>query len=289
MNIDRLQPNQITELLKLHETGAVRISAVSFDLHNVFELIKSSMWPAATLDRFIIKTEQHKINRARSIVSSNGSLKGKKFLDFGCGEGHCVTVAAEEAVKAIGYDPYATWDPTDVMFKDWTKVVENGPYDHVLIYDVIDHLDGPDFSIEDWGALKAQWSRNHVPVLSMIKSVLAPNGRIYARFHPHTSRHGAHTYEELNKAYVQLFMTYKEMDDNNIKHTKAFPAIDPLNHYSKIIEKSGLSIIDRQICRNQVPPFFTQHGEITAKLKEVLKTDNIISIMNIDFVDYVLA
>jgi 2-polyprenyl-3-methyl-5-hydroxy-6-metoxy-1,4-benzoquinol methylase len=85
------------------------------------------------------------------------SLKEKNFLDFGCGTGHMAFEAAVQKAKvSVGYDiKYdKTWDlhmdraPEEgaggllLIEGQWEAVVESGPYDVVLLFDVLDHVQG---------------------------------------------------------------------------------------------------------------------------------------------------
>ena len=72
----------------------------------VINLLKSDEWPEAVPEFLICEdTEEDKSDRAEGILDFMGlDLDGKKFLDFGCGEGHVAMKAAESAKVSVGYD-----------------------------------------------------------------------------------------------------------------------------------------------------------------------------------------
>lgn len=155
-------------------------------------------WPSAVPPSLIVSTPADWKRRAGVIVNAylNVSLSGKKFLDFGCGNGMVVEAASEAgAAVAVGYD--VARDPAWVdggktkLTTDWQAVVDSAPYDIALMFDVFDHID----------------QRTWVAECSKLVSVLKPGGLLYFRGHPWSSRHGGHIYRKLNKAYVHLMLS----------------------------------------------------------------------------------
>ncbi len=167
------------------------------DFSQLQDLLKSDKWPEAVLEFQIADdtSEEDKTDRAEGIIDIliEESLEGKRFLDFGCGEGHSVKYSSEEnASVSVGYDIKSTgklpWeqDGKFLLTTEFEKVLDKGPFDIVLIYDVLDHAEDP------------------MDVLLKASSVLSPTGTIYLRCHPFSSRHGGHCYRKLNKAFVHL-------------------------------------------------------------------------------------
>lgn len=155
-------------------------------------LLFSSTWPEATPAFAICKTETDKLDRAAAVLDDmNVNLTGKRFLDFGCGEGHAVVVAAERGAAATGYDPEKVSD-NSLVTSDWDAVKLHGPYEVVLICDVLDHCDDP------------------VAALKMVREVISPDSVVYCRCHPWTSPHGGHHYHTVNKAYAHLVFSENE-------------------------------------------------------------------------------
>lgn len=155
-------------------------------------------WPVAVPPSMIVNTEADWKRRAGVIVNAylNQSLTGKKFLDFGCGNGAVAHAAADAGASvAVGYDvvdaPSWASGGNAKLTTDWNEVLANGPYDVLLMFDVFDHMD-KNTQIEH--CLKAA-------------SAVARGGTIYFRGHPWSSRHGGHIYRRLNKAFVHLMLT----------------------------------------------------------------------------------
>ena len=109
---------------------------------------------------------------------------------------------------------------------DWGFVKSNGPYNVIILFDVIDHL-----KIE-----------NPTEVLRKLGELLAPDGKIYMRCHPITSRHGTHLYHDLNKAYVHLVFTGEELRQlvpESKFQEKNIGSFYPVATYHQQIEDAG--------------------------------------------------
>lgn len=172
------------------------------ELEQLQSLLKSTHWPEAVPGDLICDqaSDADKIERAEGILGMMvPTLKGKSFLDFGCGEGHVAVEATKRTDESVvGFDitPQGDlWDNSQILTTDFAKVVEQGPYDVILIYDVIDHME-----------CEAQ------KVTEQLKEILAPKGKIYLRAHSWCSRHGAHLYHQINKAFVHLVFTRDELE-----------------------------------------------------------------------------
>jgi 2-polyprenyl-3-methyl-5-hydroxy-6-metoxy-1,4-benzoquinol methylase len=122
------------------------------EFENLKELLISSEWPESVLDFQIVdeNSEQEKMDRAEGVIDIliQEDLKDKKFLDFGCGEGHMAKYASTQCLLSVGYDIAEpkmnsfAWEKKENNFlltKNYESVVKNGHYDVILIYDVIDH------------------------------------------------------------------------------------------------------------------------------------------------------
>lgn len=255
-------------------------------------LAKSEKWPLAVPEELICNDdEDQKLSRATDIINDyiKINISNKKILDFGCGEGHIPYIAANlfDVEKAVGYDPFphlyeTTWNkfentPNLKFSANFKEIKENGPYDIILINDVIDHA-----------------SEN---VLIKAKEVKSENGKILLRCHPWTSRHSTHLYKQLNKAYLQLVFTTDELFGMGLNETLTTKYIDPLANYNHLIEEAKLKIIEKNIITHPVELFFTHNPAILRRIKENWKDSNTVyasgvefprSILEIQFVDFVL-
>ena len=228
------------------------------DFLELKKLLESPAWPLATPDFLICDaTDKDKYERADGILAYLGQeFKGKKFLDFGCGEGHVVhKVAGSGSTIAVGFDIAQTgtlsWEQPvggSLLTTDFDKVKQNGPFDFILIYDVLDHSDEP------------------VEVLKLAKSVLSENGKMFVRCHPICARHATHQYRKMNKAYVQLVFTDEEIKslglENDIKQKTFFP----INDNNKWFAVAGLKVKHHDSVKSQLEDFFRSNKLVASRL-----------------------
>lgn len=226
-------------------------------------LLDSSEWPNAVFEVQIAdeNSEEDKKERAEGIVDIIlPSLDNKKLLDFGCGEGHVAECAAKKANLSIGYETEKNpnsqlkWEEKKenlLLTTDFEKVKSEGPYDIILIYDVLDH------------AKKESMSE----ILERAKSVLSEDGIIYLRCHPWCGRHGGHAYRKINKAFVHLVFTEEELEEMGLVLEPTQKVLFPLNTYSEAIEKAGLvNIQEREIDFQDAEPFFSENPVVKERL-----------------------
>lgn len=231
------------------------------EFESLKEALESSDWPFAVDPELIINenNEEDKIQRADDIIDIMfDNLDGKKFLDFGCGEGYTARqVAVRNAVKSVGYDITAAWDnsfqlPNLVFTTKMEDVMANGPYDLVLLYDVLDHIVNED----------------PVELLRRVRSLVAPGGFVYVRCHPWCSRHGTHLFRQLNKAYLHLVFTEEELAIFGLKGTPTRKIIHPLAEYDAMFLAAGFENRIRIDTLLVVPePFFELNKKVCARIK----------------------
>lgn len=232
-------------------------------------------WPSAVQDFFILDptNEGQKCQRAQDIVELliSENLIGKRFLDFGCGEGHVARhIANLGAAISIGYDLLDSGDCTSSI---WNEVVAKGPYDVILLFDVLDHLVRDDI----------------FSVLWKVKSVLAENGHVYLRVHPITSRHACHQYHDCNKAFIHLLLPeerFVELCPHSVKNTG--DAKYPLRFYKEYFDRANFEIVKTRMVRDNVEDIFRQ-PEFATKICKTLQVPEFPDFqMTISFVDYIL-
>lgn len=248
--------------------------------------LESDKWPVAVKQNLICNPESlhEKIERGRGIVELmvEDDLRNLKFLDFGCGDGFSTNYVSEEkAAISVGYDLVIDdqWEKfekhTNLLFtNDFAKVKENGPYDAVMIFDVLDHAIAED----------------PTQILTKAASVLSDKGKIYMRTHPWTSRHATHLYHELNKAYVHLVFTDHELSQIiNSKYKLHNIGIKlPLMTYGKYIKEAGLVEASRREIKEPIEPFF-KIPKIADRIMKLTQFEQFPEWqMSLQFIDYVL-
>ncbi len=257
-------------------------------------LFEGSAWPRAVDPALICddNNEDDKMMRAENILDQSlvASLKGQKLLDFGCGMGHVAYKGTlSGAVVSVGYDIVESgWDKlpkadTLVMTTDFEKVKENGLYDFVIMYDVLDHLVG-----EEPGT-----------ALEKIKSVLAKKGKVAVRTHPYSSATGTHLYKTANKAYAHLVFTNEELDQLGVLGgLPTMKVLHPLAMYRKFFTDAGFSVVSEIPIQQPVDPFFKANTPVAKRIKSQWKNSPDQNLrsgsqfpdfqMSLQFVDYLL-
>lgn len=260
--------------------------------------VNSEEWPHAVHPNLILTDKgdtekQFRALQVAGIINAAGvEFKDKRVLDLGCGEGHVVTEIARQAEFTLGFDIIHdnSWDK-----KRETAVVQNlkceyssdplfvegqDNFDVIVLFDVLDH------------AIKLEPG----DLLAWCAGMLAPDGIIFVRFHPWTSRSGGHLYDQLNKAFVQLVLTPDELAKMGVAVTEAGAKanqriVRPLATYNSWIEKAGLAVKERKPKAVEVEPFFQS---LLPRINEVswagkCDVETITKIMQTDTIDFILT
>jgi SAM-dependent methyltransferase len=221
--------------------------------------LRSEEWPVAVVETQVAdeKSESDKVERAEGIAGVLlPPMADKKFLDYGCGEGHVAICAARSAAVSVGYDIQKcgihAWEEKStnlLLTNEFDKVALEGPYDYILLYDVVDHAIDP------------------VQVLSLAKSVLKEGGSIYMRCHPWCGRHGGHLYRAFNKAFVHLVFTEEEFQKLGFDVEYNSKVTLPLDSYDSIISKAGLRPeFEPTVEHQEVESFFRESSLIASRI-----------------------
>lgn len=273
----RQQLAAITETLK--NQGLTPPSKYELEINQIKELLDVDGWPQAIGADRICTSESQQKERANGIINIFVSeyLKGKRFLDFGCGEGQCVSVAQKnEASFVIGYDIKPQWVYNDFNFtNEWADVEKNAPYDVILAHDVLDHIECYD----------------PIEALKKMKSVLAIDGHIYVRNHPWSSRHGGHVYTQRNLAFIHLILDDMElMRIGGLEASYNIKVRTPLETYPYWFEQAGLTVDSELPIKTPVEDFFKESSCLYGRIMKQWDDEKDPFVhMEIDFVDYVLS
>jgi SAM-dependent methyltransferase len=260
------------------------------DWAEIRRLLDSEDWPQAVFAVQIAddNSNRDKEERAEGICDIIlPPLSRKKFLDFGCGEGHVATCVSKEAVVSVGYDIHKppkskfTWEEKRgglLLTTDFARARQSGPYDAVLLYDVIDHASG----------------ESPAEILSKSAEVLAEDGRIYMRCHPWCGRHGGHAYRKVNKAFAHLVLTDDELKSMGVESEPNIRVTKPLWMYNNAIRDAGLvQDSEPEIDSQEVEDFFRDTPLVRDRILKVWGVDKWENDppsfqMSQCFVDYVL-
>lgn len=225
--------------------------------------INDPNWPQAVPPSIICQdNEKDKLERASAILTYiSEDLTDKKFLDFGCGEGHVVSLTQ----NSIGYDIIEKgelWGKTNLT-TDFNKIL--GKYDIILLYDVLDHCQNP------------------VETLLQVKQLCNENTKVYIRCHSWMSRHGAHLHKYINKAWIHLVLNEEELSSLNLKPEIVQKYYYPVNTHKNWFDETGFKITYSNIIKSPVDSFFKQFSDrlnIKGKFPEWQ--------MSQDFNDYII-
>lgn len=256
------EPKLIPEAPAVPTAPAVlRDRATDFD--TLKALATSDAWPEAVDPNLICgdASEQDKFDRAEGILDLHvdAHLLNLSVLDFGCGEGHLAVRALDQKPKkVVGYDVtdlYGKHQPVSslIFTSDWNKVVEEGPYNVIVAYDVLDHI-GP----ENGGVVEA---------LRKLKQVLAPGGKAFVRTHPFCGRTGGHLYQQMNKAFLHLVFTEDELKALGLTPTYVRRVIHPLGTYQEWFTLAGFQQKHSQVSKEPVEAFFSDTPVIAKRVK----------------------
>lgn len=252
-------------------------------LSQITKMLESGLWPSSNdSNSTLYDDDSNKLYKLADHALDNiikFDVKGKKVLDYGCGEGHLVSSCMAKGAEAHGYDKVffknGIWLAHEFNFTNyWLKSISNGPYDFIMCYDVVDHSLYP------------------VNDLSRIRSVLAPNGLAFIRCHPICSRHGGHMQKYSNKAFAHMILSPEELKILNIT-LPAQRVIYPLSTYDGLIKKAGLKVYSRRIVSDPVESFFKTKPIIAKRINEFFKLDSSAPMpefqMSQSYIDYVVS
>ena len=162
--------------------------------------------------------------------------------------------ASKKASLSVGYDIAKTgaleWENESTCFlsNDLDKIISKGPFDYVVLYDVLDHCINP------------------IDALMNVLKICHAKTEIFVRCHPWTSRHAGHLYKQLNKAFIHLIFTQEELQKMGLKteeyHNKYFY---PLATHKFWFDSCNMVRTDQEVIKSPVEKFF-RRPLITARL-----------------------
>lgn len=259
-----------------------RSRGIVSDLKRIYQ---RNDWPAAVDESLICEeTEDDKVDRAVSILEDfmYVDISDKTFLDFGCGQGHVVKEAHKLGAKAaVGFDIVQDgdfeWEKDEggLLTVDLEKVKVKAPYDYILLYDVLDHVE----------------NFQQTAVMDLVRELCSPETMVFVRCHPWTSRHGGHLYRQANKAFLHVIYRDDELAEFGLKAPYVVQVPRPLDFYHRWMEDK-FEIVNEIVHRDIVELFFTQNQRMVERIRQRLH--NMTSWPNNDvplsltFVDYVL-
>lgn len=215
-------------------------------------LLNSDDWPVAVDPQLICdpNSTADQLERAEVILDDvPEDLTGMKVLDFGCGRGFVTQKAIELGIDAIGYDIVSDGDlwESDSLTTDFEQIKASAPYDVIILYDVIDHCEDP------------------VDALKKVSEVCKPESRAYVTCHPWCSRHGAHHYNTINKAFIHLVFTDEELAEMGLK-TEVLKVTSPVLTYQQFFREAGFKSYKPEIIRESAEKLFHDHPVIRQRI-----------------------
>ena len=248
------------------------------EFHYLKELLRSSAWPQAIPPEFLCNpdSDEDKNERASNVLATLVPLGNLSFLDFGCGEGHVAHQAAETAKKVVGFDTiphtWGRWVKDNLYFTtELQDLKDHGPFDVILVYDVLDHCDDP------------------VAVLQQVKSLRRANGPIYVHCHPWASRHATHLYHQINKAFLHVIFSEQELLKLGYKGRKTVKLLNCMETYRKWFAEAGLEVKMESPSRKPVEDIFLRDPLLHKRMKAHWPGNLPNQECNLESVDYIVA
>ena len=251
---------------------------------HIQDLLAIDCWPESISSELAqrVPTEQDQIHRANAVLDSmlDRSVDGEKFLDYGCGEAWIAQQILKKGVsESWAYDPQenANWKNIKNVktCSSLDKLPVGNYFDVIMLYDVLDHCDDP------------------IKLMAHVKNCLNPNGTVYVRCHPWTSKHATHLFKYgINKAYFHLFLNWDEIKEL-IKTEPMFtrPEKNPIEAYHWWFK--DFEIKREKPISEKVTDFFHVQSfkELLANEQQIPleEIDNFLKKMEIQFVNYVLT
>lgn len=237
-------------------------------------------WPAANDPEYEANCDFVKKAFLDSELTNRTISKNEKFLDYGCGNGNCIsTIAQNYDCKCFGYDifQHENWaNLENINFTNsYEELMSSGPYDVVMINDVLDDVRG----------------ESPVVFLNKISSVTSADAEFYVRCCPWISISGNEICTKLNKAFVHLVFTEEELNDiDPLVSNHRFPITTPIKTYANYFEKSKLKIVYAKKTIINVDQFFKNNFFIRDRIIENTKCKEFPEYqMSIKFIDYLLV
>ena len=158
------------------------------------------------------------------------------------------------------------------MTTDKAIISAKAPFTIISVYDVIDHIE------QQEDAIKA---------MRQVRAVSDKDTVIRVRCHPWTSRHGAHLYHSINKAFAHILLSDAELQKHMTEPVRKVTR--PLAEYKTIFESAGLQIESMRKSETALEPLF-QTPELVAAFEKKLGHNQKWqqSVLPITFVDFVL-
>lgn len=248
---------------------------------HIADLMAIDCWPEAVQNFHLVTSDSQRIDKANAILDSmfKGSLEGSHFLDFGCGEGWLARQARKRGTATTtGFDIVSNerWSEFSEVqyFDDYSKLVPS-KYDVIFLYDVLDHCADP------------------LAIMEQVKSLLAPNGKVYIRCHPWTSRHASHLPQKgLNKAFIHLFLTWEELKEIGFEPMFTRIELDPLEAYRWWLHDFNIES-ERRIPLGPLHEFFKvpSFQELIIQEQDIPKerVEGFFKDMEVNFFDFIIS
>jgi 2-polyprenyl-3-methyl-5-hydroxy-6-metoxy-1,4-benzoquinol methylase len=240
--------NAISKGLKPEEIKEITFKVDSPELFLDSILEDFGDWPLAVpYDMIVDPSDEVSCNiRARNIVdlTIEQDIYGLKILDCGCGDGYVShELLMRGASQVVGFDlsPGKAWMGKSLFTTDWKTVADNGPYDIILLYDVLDHV----------------MDREPSDLLIDCNKVL--KGQMIVRCHPWIGRHGAHLYTSLNRAWAHVVFPEEKLKSKGYVATPTRKVIHPMMTYKKWFTSAGLKIVKEDKLQEPVEDYFLKN------------------------------
>lgn len=220
-------------------------------------LVCKENWPVAEKN-LCGSSDSERYKRATAVLDQlvDVDIIGKNFLDLKCGTGDIAHAAAVKGARlAVGHDVqpmgWSRFSGTPRLILDsGENLLRSYSYGVILLYDCLERCENP------------------LDILRVASSLLSPQGSVYVRCRPWTSRHGFGDVRILNKAFAHLCLSESELASLGCTSLPMHRVSDP-SEYEEWFRQSGLEVRWSREIRRPVEPLF-KTSLLANKISEAL-------------------
>lgn len=264
------QCEHVAKLLSADTLSDIRPETELIELPNsskIIDMREFEIWPEA-----VSNSGSSRMGVSRRQARSIGFNLGKSsILEYSNGPSVPIGHSFEDTSVELLCNDYK-FDPGEQP--NSVKIINSfeearGPYDIGIVYESLEFDDNP------------------VTTLLKIKQRIRPNGKIFVRFRPWSSRDGGFQSSYFNKSFAHLLI---DLESNELIRNKV---VRPIAKYESIMNAARLNVISRRI--NSVAPddhiiTNTEYMDVLInRTWGVIKLEEAIKIMSTTSVDFLAS
>lgn len=240
--------------------------------------------PGMPYDKYVVYKDSLLISEL------NVDLKGKRILDFGCGDGRLTgQLLNYDPELVVAHDIKAITSLADNIrfYQDLNQILDEyrfNKFDIIIMNDVFDHL----IPTSDYER-ELYVETLHDFYMRRLSNIV--DGEIILRCHPWFSKTGGHLQRKMNMAYIHLVLNKLDYDMANManEEVSVHKLLYPIEYYRNCFNRSGMKIKEETIKSVELNDFIMTDilPKAFALLDGTTMNINVLAeIMKIDYVYY---